>query len=88
MAKKSKDPDSLKFNKSGIKKAVLSVYYDNVNKSFNYKQLASMIEAKNDSSKKLLNLVLMELVDGDALEEVERGKFKLKYQGRVYHRYH
>jgi len=81
MAKYSKDKKALKFNKSGIKKAVLSVYYDNVNKTFNNKQLAAMIEANEESSKKLLNLVLMELRDEEILEEVERGKFKLKYQG-------
>jgi len=81
MTKNSKDKKGLRFNKTGIKKAVLSVYYDNVNKAFNYKQLASLIEANDESSRKLLNKVLMELRDAETLDEVERGKFRLKYQG-------
>jgi ribonuclease R len=81
MAKKNKEKKALKFNKAGIKKAILSVYYNNINKTFNYKQLASLIEADDENSRKLINLVLLELRDAETLEEVERGKFKLKYQG-------
>ncbi len=81
MAKNSQEKKASKFNKTGIKNAVLSIYYDNVNKAFNYKQLASMIEADDENSKKLLNNVLMELRDAETLDEIERGKFKLKYQG-------
>lgn len=81
MSKNNKDKKSLKFNKAGIKKAVLSVYYNNVNKAFNYKQLAALIEADDENSRKLLNKALLELRDAETLDEIERGKFKLKYQG-------
>ena len=83
MVKDNKSNKTSRFNKAGLKKAVLAVYYENLNKAFNYKQLAAMVEATNENSRKLLNLVLLEMAETEILEEVERGKYKLKSQGGI-----
>src|ERR1035437_8752206 len=83
MSKDKKGQKALRFNKTGLKKAIMAVFYENVNKSFNYKQLAAIIGAKDDTSYQLINVVLMELCDSETLDEVERGKYKLRSQGGV-----
>lgn len=48
------------------------------NKTFNYKQLASAIGAKDEVGKEVINRLLPELVKKGSVIEVERGKYKLK----------
>ena len=81
MSKDKKSKKALRFNKVGLKKAILAVFYENANQSFNYKQLAAIIGAKDDVSHQLINVVLMELCENETLEEFDRGKYKLKSQG-------
>ncbi|MCX6236884.1 MAG: ribonuclease R [Bacteroidia bacterium] len=81
MAKDKKNKKALSFNKSGLKKAILSVYYENSNQSFNYKQIGAAVGAKDVGELQLVNVVLQELRDADTLVETERGKYRLKSQG-------
>ena len=83
MAKDKKRNKALQFNKVGLKKAILAVFYENTDKYFNYKQLAAIIGAKDENSRQLINVVLLELRDSETLEEIERGKYKLKSQGGI-----
>ena len=83
MSKDKKGQKALRFNKTGLKKAIMAAFYENVNKSFNYKQLAAIIGAKDDASNQLINVVLMELRDAETLEEEEKGKYKLRSQGGI-----
>jgi len=81
MAKDKKNKKALSFNKAGLKKAILSVYYENSNQSFNYKQIGAAVGAKNEGEMQLVNVVLQELRDADTLVETDRGKYRLKSQG-------
>ena len=81
MTKDKKNKKALRFNKSGLKKAILSAYYENSNKSFNYKQIGAAVGAKDVGELQLVNVVLQELRDADTLVETERGKYRLKSQG-------
>ena len=81
MAKDKKNKKALSFNKAGLKKAILSVYYENSNQSFNYKQIGAAVGAKDVGELQLVNVVLQELRDADTVIETERGKFRLKSQG-------
>ncbi len=83
MTKGKGSKKAFRFNKIGLKKAILAVFYENAGKTFNYKQLASLIGAKDETSKQLINVVLMELRDAETLEETERGKYTLKSQGGI-----
>ncbi len=80
MAKK-KNKKAAGFNKAALKKAILSVFYENVNKSYNYKQLSSLIGAKDVMAQQMVNVALQELRDVEALDEVARGKYQLKEKG-------
>src|ERR1035437_4662596 len=81
MAKDKKNKKALNFNKAGLKKAILSVYYENSNQSFNYKQIGAAVGAKDVGALQLVNVVLQELRDADTLVETDRGKYRLKSQG-------
>ena len=81
MAKEKKNKKALRFNKQGLKKAILSVYYENSNQSYNYKQIGSAVGAKDVGELQLVNVVLQELRDSDTLIETERGKYRLKSRG-------
>ncbi len=69
------------FNKKRLKKAVLNVFYEDPQKTYNYKQLAAALGVKDPEIKKLINVVLEELAENENLEQVQRGKFKLKSRG-------
>lgn len=81
MAKDKKNKKALSFNKQGLKRAILDVYYQNSNQSFNYKQIGSAVGAKDVGQLQLVNVVLQELRDSDILVETDRGKYQLKSQG-------
>ncbi len=81
MSKEKKNKKALRFNKSGLKKAILSVYYENNNQSFNYKQIGAAVGAKDVGELQLVNVVLQELRDADTLVETDRGKYHLKSKG-------
>lgn len=67
---------------------IISVFDKNPNKSFNYKQLSSAFGFKDMTNKKLITIILLELVDQGKLREIQRGKFSLNdsedfVEGRV-----
>jgi uncharacterized protein YkuJ len=41
MSKDKKNKKALSFNKHGLKRAILEVYYENSNQSFNYRQIGA-----------------------------------------------
>jgi ribonuclease R len=81
MAKDKKNKKALRFNKAGLKKAILSVYYEKSNQSFNYKQIGAAVGAKDVGELQLVNVVLQELRDNDTLVETDHGKYSLKSKG-------
>ncbi len=81
MTKDKKNKKALRFNKQGLKRAILSVYYEKGNQSFNYKQIGAAVGAKDVGALQLVNVVLQELRDADSLVETERGRYALKSKG-------
>lgn len=69
------------FNKKNLKSAILSVMYDDPVKPLNYKQIASVLEIRDEESRKLVVVVLDELHDSGYLEQLGRGKFRLRTRG-------
>ncbi len=69
------------FNKKRLKKAILNVFYEDPQKTYNYKQLSSILGIKEPEIKKLINVVLEELTENENLEQIQRGKFKIKSRG-------
>lgn len=89
MAKKKKN----KKRKGGsfkhdLLQQIISIFDRNPSKSFNYKQLSKAFGFKDISNKKLITIILDELVDQGKLYETQRGKYRLKasknfIQGKV-----
>lgn len=66
------------FNKPRLKNAILTVFHDNPERTYNYKQIAELLKVKDPEIAKLVFVVLEELVENDNLQSVQRGKYKLK----------
>lgn len=80
--KKKKNREKLAaFNKKNLKNAVLSLLYDDPGKTVNYKQVSSLLDIKDQESRRLVNVVLEELCENNYLEIVSRGKYRLKSRG-------
>ncbi|MDP2889703.1 MAG: ribonuclease R [Bacteroidota bacterium] len=69
------------FNKPKLKNAILTIYYDQPERTYNYKQIADLLKIKDPEIIKLVFVVLEELAESDNLEMVQRGKYKLKSRG-------
>ena len=79
--RKKKSNKLSNFNKRQLKKSILDIFYGDPQKTYNYRQLSGLLEIKDLETKKLVNVVLDELADSENLEQVQRGKFKLKSRG-------
>jgi len=66
------------FNKKKLKNAILSVLYEEPGKTVNYKQISTWLGIKDPETRKLVNVALQELKDDDYLDQISRGKYKLK----------
>jgi len=66
------------FNKPKLKNAILTFFYDNTEKTYNYKQIAEHLKIKDPEIVKLVFVVLEELAETQNLKSVQRGKYKLE----------
>lgn len=66
------------YNKKKLKNAILSVLYEEPGKTVNYKQISTWLGIKDPETRKLVNVALQELKDDDYLDQISRGKYKLK----------
>lgn len=83
MAKKNKKnyrklKKSATFNKKKLKNAILSVLYEEPAKVVNYKQIASWLGVKDPEGRRLINIALEEMKDDEYLEQISRGRYRLK----------
>jgi ribonuclease R len=83
MAKKKKKErrklkNSATFNKKKLKNAILSALYEEPEKVVNYKQISSWLGIKDSEGRHLINVVLEELKDDEYLEQISRGRYRLK----------
>ena len=69
------------FNKPKLKTAILNVFNDQPEKTFNYKQIADLLLIRDPEIVKLVFVVLEELSENGNLQSVQRGKYKLKAHG-------
>jgi len=79
--KKQKDSGKQRksrYNKKHLANQIMGVFTNNPSKSFNYKQLCNPLRITDTSERRLVNKVLEELAMDEYLEEISRGKFKLK----------
>ena len=84
MSKNKKKKDGFKkikadtFNKKKLKNSIITILYGESGKTVNYKQISTWLGIKDLETRKLVNVVLQELHDDGYLEQIVRGKYKLK----------
>jgi ribonuclease R len=84
MSKKNKKRGGFKkikaetFNKKKLKNSIITILYGDPGKVVNYKQISTWLGIKDMETRKLVNAVLQELHDDGYLEQIVRGKYKLK----------
>ncbi|NVO08556.1 MAG: ribonuclease R [Bacteroidales bacterium] len=79
-SKKKKQDKKAKngLGKKALTKEILQIFANNPTYTYNYKQLAKLLDIKDDGPRKMITEILYELLSGNTLDEVYAGKFKLK----------
>jgi ribonuclease R len=80
MSKKFKSKNQVKSSKY-LFEDVLKALNANSSRSYNYKQIASLLHIEDHAQKQLLNAVLVKLTEQGLVKEVERGKFQASQTG-------
>ncbi len=65
------------FNKPKLKNAILPLFYEHPERTYNYKQIADLLKISDQEIIKLVFVVLEELTENGNLQSVQRGKYKL-----------
>ena len=81
MSKKRKSKQSTRVNKKELIRNIVNVFNENPEKTFNYKQISSLLDINSESQRIFINQLLYELLDEDFLVEISRGKFKANSRG-------
>jgi ribonuclease R len=81
MSKKRKKTNSTRIRKSELIQLIINVFTDNPEKTYNYRQVAKILDINNDSQGEFIHELIYQLCDDDFLKEVSRGKFKLNSRG-------
>ncbi len=74
--KKHNNKNSKTFNKKSLTNSVFGLFKNNPTKNYNYKQLATLLNIKDDSTRQLINTVLNELAVAKLIKELQRGKYR------------
>jgi len=77
MAKKKKTPAAQRISKKELAQKMISIFSENPDKTFNYKQISSLLGIKSDMQKMLVGDIMLELCDEEFLVKIARGKYKL-----------
>lgn len=82
MSKKKKTSSpSTRIRKSELIRNITQLFNENTDKTFNYKQVSSLLNIKSESQRIFINQLLYELLDEDFLVEISRGSFKVNSRG-------
>lgn len=79
--KRKKQGGSTRVRKSELIRNIANIFNENPEKTFNYKQIATLLDIKAESQRVFVNELLYQLWDEDFLVEISRGKFKLNSRG-------
>ena len=79
--KKRPGVPSTRIRKTELIGNIVNVFNENLEKTFNYKQVASLLNIKSESQRIFINQLLYELLEEDFLVEISRGCFKVNSRG-------
>ncbi|MBP7612766.1 MAG: ribonuclease R, partial [Paludibacter sp.] len=81
MSKKKRPAPSTRIRKTELVRNIINIFNENVEKTFNYKQVSSLLNIKSESQRVFVNQIMYELLEEDFLVEISRGMFKLNSRG-------
>ena len=81
MSKSKRSAQSTRVRKTELVRNIINVFNENTEKTFNYKQISTLLNIKSESQRVFVNQLLYELLDEDFLVEISRGKFKANSRG-------
>ncbi|MDD4149727.1 MAG: ribonuclease R [Bacteroidales bacterium] len=70
--------NSKRISKKTLTSKILGAFSSSPHKEYNYKQLASVLSVSDSNQRSLISKILLELTNAGSLQEVSRGKYKLK----------
>ncbi len=76
-----KENSSTRVRKSELVRNIINVFNENTEKTFDYKQVSTLLNIKSESQRIFINQLLYELLDEEFLIEISRGKFKVNSRG-------
>jgi ribonuclease R len=76
--KKKKKTKKGEFSQKNIITHIRAIFDQNPKQTLNYKQVSAILMIKDNSTKRLINSCLVKMAQSDELEEVSRGKFRMK----------
>lgn len=79
--RKSKNSGSTRVRKTELVRNIINIFNENPDKTFNYKQMSTLLDIKSESQRIFVNQLLYELLEEDFLVEISRGKFKANSRG-------
>ena len=79
MAKQKKHPKQKKprIGRKALVAGILNVFAENPVATYNYKQIAFAVGARDQAAKNLVKQILNELIEKEELNEFGRGKYKI-----------
>lgn len=80
MAKKKNKTKKI-YRKNELRQLIQGLFYNQPKRTFNYKQVAGLLEVKKQSGKQMVQVLLNELFESGYLTEVAVGKYKLMSRG-------
>ncbi|MDD3078625.1 MAG: ribonuclease R [Paludibacter sp.] len=79
--RRPKKNSSTRIRKSELVRNIINIFNENPEKTFDYKQISSVLNIKAESQRIFVNQLMYELLDEDFLVEISRGKFKVNSRG-------
>ena len=81
MSKKKKIPSNQRISKKELVQKIITVFNENPDKTFNYKQMSAVLNIKSDMQRMFVGEIMLELSDEDFIVKISRGKYKLNPRG-------
>jgi len=69
------------YKKNEVRQLIQGLFYNQPKRTFNYKQVAGLLDVKKQSGKQMVQVILNELFESGYLTEVAVGKYKLMSRG-------
>jgi ribonuclease R len=77
MSKQKKNQKSRPRGKNAFADSVLAIFTKQPYRAYNYKQVAASLGLKDKASKDLVNIILVELIEDGAIQELKPGKYRI-----------